>query len=377
MIKARAYLSFFFMVLIFFGLIARLYRIQIEQHDELSIRALKHHYASQSVKAERGRIFDRNGDLLVYSKNEISFYVNNKNKKNDVADSVVAAAFSKVFGKPFQHYMELLSIDKSRVCLEKKVSNKYKNAFKNLHCNRLYSETDNSRFYPYGSLAAHVLGYVNRELKGVNGIERYLDEELKGKDGKLTFQIDARKNIIAVEEKISVPPIDGKNVVLTIDKNYQSILDEELLNGFNKFGGEAAVGIIVDPNTGEILALSNIPNYDPANYNLFDNESRRNRAISDVYEPGSTIKSVFLSMLFEEKLASPNEIINTENGKYKLYSKWIRDTHSYEKLTVREVLEHSSNVGIVKLSNRISPNKFYKYLRDFGFGNETHIDLPG
>ncbi len=377
MIKARAYLIFFFIILAFFTLVAKLYTIQIKQHDKYSLIALKQQNKPKSVKAERGKIFDRNNELLAYSKNEISYFVDNRMKKNKVPDSVIAKKFSEVFNKPVKHYLDLINSGKKRVCLEEKVSKKYIKVLEKFKCDRLYYEEDNTRIYPYGSMASHILGYVNKEMIGVNGIESQLNDYLKGKDGKLILERDAAQNIVGIKEEISQPAIDGKNVVLTIDKNYQSILEEELLKGFNKFGGEAAVGIILNPNNGEILALSNIPNFDPANYNLFSDSNRRNRAISDIYEPGSTIKSVFMAMLLEENLVKLNEVINTENGKFRFHGRWIRDTHSFDKLTVREVLEHSSNVGVVKLSTRIDDNKFYKYLRDFGFGNATHIDLPG
>ncbi len=377
MIKARAYLIFFILILAFFMLAGRLYTIQVKQHDKYALMAIDQQNKTQSVKAERGRITDRNGELLAYSKNEISFFVNNAAKKKSVPDSVIAAEFSRVFGKSFSHYMNLLNSGRKQVCLEKKVSRKFNSAFSKLNCGRLYYLEDNRRIYPYGSLASHVLGYINNKFKGVDGVEGRYEKYLCGTDGKLIVEKDAAGKVVGIKSELSRPALNGKSVVLTIDKNYQKILEEELLDGFNKSGGEAAVGIIVDPKNGEILALGNLPNYDPGNYNLFDNRSRRNRAISDSFEPGSTIKSVFLSMLLEEKSVDLDEVINTENGKYKLSGAWIKDTHSFNKLTVREVLEHSSNIGIVKLSERISDNLFYKYLRDFGFGNETHIELPG
>lgn len=377
MIKARAYLIFFFLITAFFVLVGKLYTIQVKQHDKYVLTALKQQLKSKNVKAERGEIFDRNGELLAYTKNEVSFYVDNRMSKKRVPDSLIALKFSKVFGKSYNHYMKLLRSGKKQVCLEEKVSKKYVKQLGDFVVDRLYHIEDNTRIYPYGSLASHVLGYVNNKLTGVNGIERQLNDELKGRDGKLIYERDARGKMMGVNEKISKPPVNGKSVVLTIDKNYQKILDEELLNGYKKFGGESAVGIIIDPNNGEILALSNIPNFDPANYNLFKDDNRRNRAISDTYEPGSTIKSIFLAALIEENLARTDEVINTENGKYRIRGAWIRDTHAFDRLTVREVFEHSSNIGIVKLSDRINSNTFYKYFRDFGFGNETHINLPG
>ncbi len=147
--------------------------------------------------------------------------------------------------------------------------------------------------------------------------------------------------------------------------------------GLKKYEGESAVGIIMNPNTGEILALSNIPDYDPNNYNDFSIEVLRNRAITDTYEPGSTIKSLVLSILFDLNLIKENELINTENGKYNFRNVRIMDSHPFNSLTVRQILEQSSNIGMSKLSARIPDEIFYKYLRDYGFSNYTSIELPG
>ena len=376
--KSRAILIFIFVLIAFVGLVAKLYKIQVKKHDYYKFVALKQQYKKEIVKAERGSIFDRNNNLLAYTKNDISFYVDNRMSKKQVSDTVIAEKFSKVFGKDFHYYLRKLQSPQRRVCLEKKVPRDYALKLSNFIVDRLYYEEDYSRLYPYGSLASHVIGFVDRNLIGRAGIERKFEDYLKGVDGKLVIEKDVSGRIVSIDQRLSVQPKNGDNVILTIDKNIQKILEEELLNGLQKYDGKAAVGIVLNPNTGEILALADLPNYDPGNYNLFDASARRNRAISDTYEPGSTMKTVLFAMLFQDNLVREDETINTENGRYVLYRKAIiKDTHPAYKLTVKQILTHSSNIGAVKLSFRINENKFYKYLRDFGFGNVTGIDIPG
>ncbi len=369
---------FFLSVLAFFALVLRLYNIQIKNHERFKYFALRQQFKNERVKAERGAIYDRRNNLLAYTRNDVSFYVDNRMSKAQVSDTVIAEKFSKVFGKDVDYYLNLLESPVRRVCLERKVPRDFALKLSNFIVDRLYYEEDYTRVYPYGSLAAHVIGFVDRNLHGKAGVEKEFDVYLAGKDGKMVIERDVAGRIVSVDQAHSIQPQNGFNVVLTIDKEIQQILESELLKGLRRYEGKAAVGIILDPSDGKILALADLPNYDPANYNRYDDEARRNRAVTDTYEPGSTMKSIFLAMLFQEKLARENEMINTENGKYRLFRRAIiRDTHPFKRLTVKEILEHSSNIGVVKLSERISKNLFYKYLRDFGFGNRTGIEMPG
>lgn len=241
----------------------------------------------------------------------------------------------------------------------------------------LYKTEDYSRIYPYSSKGSHVIGYVDTKINGVAGIEKQYDELLKGKNGLRYIEQDVLGRLVSVNEELSITPEKGNDIQLTINNDFQNILEEELVKGINKYEGKTGVGIVMNPNSGEILAMASSPTYDPANYNLFPDSTRRNRVLTDTYEPGSTIKSIVMSMLIEENITNENELINTEHGKYRIKGATIRDTHEYDILTVQEVLENSSNVGIVKLSDKIDDKTFYKYFRDFGFGNKTSIELPG
>jgi len=375
MINSRALIIAGLLLLVFVLLIAKLFTIQISKHEYYTLVAERQQNKPQSVKAERGTIKDANGEVLSYTMDNISFYVDRRMMTPQRVDTVVSV-FSRVFDKQKKYYKKLIDDGFTNVCLEKKVSMDKAFQIKKNVIEGLFSEEDFSRIYPYGSLASHVLGYVNREMVGVEGIEKVYENELTGTDGMYTYERDVLGRILSIDEKISKAAIPGHNINLTINKTYQKILEEELSAGLQKYNGQSAVGIVMNPNTGEILALANSPDFDPANYELFPADSRRNRAITDTYEPGSTIKAITMSILFDRGLAKENEVINTENGTFVYKSVRIQDTHKHDYLTVRQVLEQSSNIGMAKLSDRIDKETLYKYLRDFGFSNATSVDLP-
>jgi len=375
MINYRALIIAAFIFLVFTALFVKLFSIQISNKDYYSFIAERQQYKPQVVKAERGIIKDINGEVLSFTRDNVSFFVDTRMVTPNSVDSITNL-FSRVFNRPAKYYRELIENGLRNICLEKKVPMEKALVLKKKVFDGLFYEEDFTRVYPYGSLASHVLGYVNKDLLGIEGLEKVYDKKLTGIDGNYVFERDVLGRIVSVDEKASTPAVPGNNIILTINKTYQKILQEELAKGLQNFGGESAVGIIMNPNNGEVLALANIPDFDPANYEIFSADARRNRAVTDPYEPGSTMKSIILSILFDQKLVSENEIINTENGKYLIRSVKISDTHAHEELTVRGVLEQSSNVGMSKLSVRFEDDILFKYLRDFGFSNPTSIELP-
>jgi len=376
MINSRALLVILVVFIVLVILIGKLFTIQVTEHEKFTRIALNQQNKFVKIKAERGIITDRNEELLAFTKNDVSLFVDTRMTDKKEKERI-ATKFSQVFNKSKNYYLKLLNSGNKNICIEKKA---YKDKVMKLVefiVDGYFEVEDFSRVYPYGSLASHLLGYVDKDCNGISGIEKFYDEKLTGTDGYKFIENDVKGRVVTVNHDLSVKAVPGYNIQLTINKNYQKILEEEIQNGIQKFKGESAIGILMDPNTGEILALTNQPDYDPANYNLFSAQPRRNRAITDTYEPGSTIKPIIMSILFEEKLATENEVINTENGKYQIRGAVIRDTHKFDKLTVREIIEHSSNIGMAKLSDRIDDDIFFRYLRNYGFGNMTSIDLPG
>ncbi|MCZ6701773.1 MAG: penicillin-binding protein [Ignavibacteria bacterium] len=376
--NSRALVVIIIILFLFTGLTVKLVEIQIIKSEELTYYAKKQQTKLETITAERGVIYDRNNTLLVYNRNDVVINLDlsmiPENSKNILAEKI-----SSTLGKSKSHYKKLMNQSSKTICIEKHV--KREKAFRlinDINISALYTVEKPTRVYQYGSLASHILGYVNNDFVGVNGIAKTFEEDLNGDDGALIVERDVRGRIITTIQDNEVKvPIPGYNLNLTIDINYQAILEDELKRGNKFYKGESATGIIMDPNTGEILALANVDDYDPNYYWKFSDSQRKNKAITDTYEPGSTIKAITLAALLDAGKCYENELVNVENGKYKFMNTYIKDTHKNNYLTVSGILEESSNIGISKLIQRLDDDTYYKYLRGFGFGTYTSITLPG
>ena len=374
--NSRVLLILIVIVLSFGALVYRLVNLQIIRSDELSYFAKRQQTNSQIIKAERGFIYDRNDVLLVYNRNDYSFHVDLRMLPTS-EKARLAGIFSKTIGKSKRHYLNLLKASGKTICLEKKIPfEKSLNLFEYKNPAFFYVEQPVSVLH-YGSLGSHVLGYVDNDYKGVNGISKSFDDVLRGKDGYRMVERNAMGEIISISETQTRPSTPGDDIYLTIDKRYQAIVEEELRKSLRQNGGESATCIIMNPQTGEILTMANISDYDPNYFWKYDDFERKNRAITDSYEPGSTFKAITFSALLDKKDCSENERIDTENGVYKFKNNYIRDSHKYESLTIRQILEESSNIGTAKLIQRMNDEEYYQYVRSFGFGTFTSITLPG
>ena len=375
--KGRVLIIVFLMIIFCSILMVRLFKIQISDHDDLIFYAKRQQIKEKNVRAERGFIYDRNMDLLVYDRNDISFFINCRNINNKEINKI-AGKFSSIFHKDASYYKNLIRSNKGELGLEKKVPRETALKLKDFTSGYLEVREDPTRIYSYDNLASHVLGYVGIEkYEGVEGIEKYYNKHLCGIDGKMMVMTDVWGRMISVSEEATVKPVMGNSIILTIDKTYQNILEEELMEGLTKYQSNSAVGIIMNPNNGEILAMAVMPDFNPNIYWEFSDEIRRDRILTDTYEPGSTFKAVSISLLLNEKLCKSSDMVYCENGDYKFKQLHIRDTHRFGMLTVKQVIEQSSNIGMSKLISRISDDDFFRYLRNYGFGNYTCIDLPG
>ena len=376
--SSRVLIITLFVFAVFVSLIVHLFTVQIGGHEKYSARAVKQQNKVYPVRAERGLIYDRNGEILAYTKDDVSLFADARMlRKNSKKRDQLANEIAKVFNTKPSKYIKLINKAKGNVCLEKKISKAKSLLLDGVVIDGFYKTQDYTRVYPYGNITSHILGYVDSECSGRDGLEKLHDAKLTGIDGELYVENDAIGRPVSIDYDKSVPAIPGHSFYLTINKVYQKILVNELKNGIREYQGKSGIGVIANPKTGEILALANVPDFNPHKYFNFSNFERRNRALTDTYEPGSTMKSIVMAILLEENLVKENNVINTENGKYRIKGALIRDTHKHDRLTVQEVLEQSSNIGMVKLSDKIDERDFYKGLRDFGFGNLSSIDLLG
>src|SRR5574338_913514 len=374
--NSRALLVIISMIIFFIALVIKLVDIQIVRAEEYSFYAQRQQTGVEKIAADRGLIYDRNNVLLVYNRADVSFYVDlrmlKQNHKNDIAK-----LFSKKFSKSRNYYLNLMNGAKKTICIEKKAPVEIAASLKKINYPGFFYKEEPTRVFHYNNLASHILGYVSADDKGVMGISEYFEQALNGEDGSRMVQKNAVGEVVTLDDEAITPAVKGDDIYLTIDKSYQLILEEELRKGVSEYGGTSGTGIIMDPNSGEILALANIDDYNPNEYWKYNDFQRRNRAITDTYEPGSTFKSFTIASLLDQNLCRLNEKLNLENGTFKFKNVRIKDTHPFNSLDVVGIIEQSSNIGVAKLVQRIDDEKYFKYLRGFGFGNSTSLTLPG
>src|SRR5260370_14289857 len=237
----------------------------------------------------------------------------------------------------------------------------------------IYFQKESKRFYPKQELAAQVLGYVNLDDEGKGGIEREFEPRLKGKPGRMLISMDAKHRWFGRVEK---DPDPGENVILTIDENIQHIAERELGRAMGDSHAETGTIIVENPHTGEVLAFATRPAVNPHAYNAAGGGALENRAVIDTYEPGSTFKIVTLAAALEEKLVKPGDVVDCQMGSITINKLLIHDHKAYGNLTVAQILQNSSDVGAIKIALRLGEQRFDHYIRAFGFGSRTGIELP-
>ncbi len=293
----------------------------------------------------------------------------------EIADeSLAARLLSGVLGVPQDVLEARMASSRSFVWISRKLPPEKVEAIEGLNLKGVYFQDENQRFYPKRDLAAHVLGFVDPDEKGLAGIEYELDNQIRSKSEKIVVMADARQRWFdggeAQRER-------GANVILTLDEKIQYIAQRELLAAIEKTRAIAGSVIVVNPNTGEILAMANWPRFNPNAANEAASESRMNRAVSALYEPGSTFKLITLAAAFDQDITRPNEVFDCENGAIYIAGHRIRDHKPFGLLNVADILAQSSDVGAIKIAVRLGAPKFYEYIRAFGFGSPTGVDLPG
>jgi cell division protein FtsI (penicillin-binding protein 3) len=253
-------------------------------------------------------------------------------------------------------------------------------AVERLRLKGVYTVQEGRRFYPHASLAAHMLGFVGVDSQGLEGIERRLDPVIRGQPRDVEADRDGRRQVIFTAG-VPVPPAQGSRVELTIDAGIQDVTERELAAGVAAARAAGGAAVVLDPSTGEVLALANVPAFDPNQPGrLGDQRWRdrvRNRAITDPYEPGSTFKAILAAAAIEERLVKPTDMFFCENGRYQIGRWRIHDSHRHGWLSFAEVIQYSSNIGATKVAERLGAERYYRYLRAFGFGARSGVELPG
>jgi cell division protein FtsI (penicillin-binding protein 3) len=371
--RRRALVVAVFLLLWMAAVGARLAYLQTSQHEWLAKRARSQQTGVETEQAVRGLILDRQGRELARSVDVDSFFADPR-QVEDVDETV--ARLSRVLDVDAPALASRLKDAKESKrgfeWLARKVDPERSQAVRALKLKGVYSVEEQKRRYPNGTLAAHVLGYVGLDENGLAGVEQVYDASLKGEAGRVRIDKDGQRKAFESEGRA---PQDGRTVVLTIDQTVQYIVERELAAAVERTHAKSAAAVVLEPHTGEVLALANAPTFDPNQAGAVSEEARRNDALQNIYEPGSTFKLVAYTAALEEKLITPETRIQCE-GSISLPGRVVHD-HAHGSLTATEALAKSSNVAAIKLGLRLGNERLYSYIRKLGFGSKTGVELPG
>jgi cell division protein FtsI (penicillin-binding protein 3) len=355
---------------------ARLIYLQVVEHGDMMMRANRQQLRTVNLPAKRGEIVDRDGHVLAYSvdADTIAADPSEVDDPERVA-ARVCAALDHCTAQQRELMTERLASKQQFVYLARQISQDEARKVKALDLPGIGFYKESRRYYPKKELAAHVLGYVGLDNVGLAGLESTFDGRMRGREGKMLLQTDARRRAMSTREERL--PTAGDGLELTIDEYLQFIADRELRTGVAENGASGGTAIILQPSTGEILAVANWPTFNPNAFNTSDVLSRRNRAVQDLYEPGSTFKIVTASAAIEEGLIRTTDPIDCSPGYITFGSRMIRDTHHYGVLPFIDVIAKSSNVGAIKVGMKVGPNRLSQYISRFGFGQTLASDFRG
>jgi cell division protein FtsI (penicillin-binding protein 3) len=349
----------------------RLVYLQIFCYGDFERRAQHQQQRSFDLSPKRGVIYDRAGRELAMSIQVDSAFVV-PSEAPDLPNTI--SLIARITKDDPRVVLADCRAHKTFCWVARKADAETIERIRALNLQGIHFQKEPKRFYPKRELAAQILGYVGTDDQGLSGLERQFNQQLQGKPGKLMISVDARKRWFASVEK---EPEAGNSVVLTVDQNIQYIAERELERGMQETHAIAGTVIVENPHTGEVLALTNRPTFNPNIRKEIRNEALKDRAVSDVYEPGSTFKMVTISAGLEEKITRPDEMFDCQMGSIVINGMRIRDSKPHGVLSVADILAESSDVGAIKVALRLGDERFYKYIRAFGFGQQTGIELPG
>ena len=359
---------------LFFTIIAaKAVYLQIFCGPWLSQKAANQYKASFKSFEKRGTIYDTNLKAMAVSVDVTSIAAHPAQIKDAQAMAKSLAETLKIDRKEL---INKLSSNKKFVWIKRRVTPKETEAVRNLKIAGIDFIPEHNRFYPNKMLAAQILGFTNIDDHGIEGIEFYYDAHLRGSTSKFTVLKDALGRGFDAEKR-RVSNYRGNNLILTIDSTIQYIAEKALEEAVTEFSAKSGMAIIMAPKTGAILALAHFPFFNPNAFNDFDKKLWRNRIITDLFEPGSTMKIFSAAAAMESGSSLPNSIFYCENGAYKIGKEVVHDIRPYGWLSLQQIIKHSSNIGAVKVSEITGTESLYKTLRDFGFGAKTGIDCPG
>ena len=373
-----------FVVFWMLGISARLVYLQVSKHEKLVARAQKQQQEAVPTTPQRGPVLDRQGRELARSIDTLSVFIapeefDKKTEEQTTGEiECTSTALATVLGlEPRELITRIADARKSGsrfIWLARRLPPDHAAQIEALNLTGVHMRKEPKRFYPNGPLAASILGFVGLDGNGLAGIEQVYNERISGEPGKLFIERDSRGRAY---ESTEVPGRPGHTVVLTVDQTIQYHAEAALTTAITQSNAKSGTAIVLDPRTGEILALANAPTFDPNNVGAVSPATRANWALQHVYEPGSTFKIVAFSAAIEKGLVKPTDRIDCQMGSITVAKRVIRDHTPFGSLTITEALAKSSNVAAIKLGLKVGDPEMHQYITRFGFGSRTGIELPG
>lgn len=372
-INLRINIVFIFFSFLFVAIFLKITYLQLFRTKFFKKLADSQHVTVIPLGGERGSIYDREGRVLATNIDVYSVYASPHliGDKEEIVEKL-----TNILNIEKNRLIEKLSSSRKFVWLKRKITWEEKAKLEKLSLEGIGFLREKKRFYPQGVIASHILGGVDIDNKGIESVELFYDQYLRGKQGFVTGFKDASSYSLIFYPQV-LNPQEGADIFLTIDAQIQYWAETFLKETIDNFGAKAGSVVVVDPFNGEILALANWPTFDPNNIGGFPPENRRNRAITDAFEPGSVFKIVTLTAAVAEKKSWGRETIFCEEGKYKIPGGILHDWKPYGELSFEDVFKKSSNIGVAKIASQLGKDTIYKYIKKFGFGKKTNVDLPG
>lgn len=373
-LKVRIFLIFGFFMVFYAAIFARAFQLQVLEGKHLQRMAARQHKRTVNIQPKRGGIYDRNLKELAVSLEVDSVYV--QPSKVD-SPRQTARRLAPMLSMDAPELERKLRGDNNFVWLKRQVdlTDDQRKAVEDLDGIGLMKES--RRYYPNRQLASNLIGFTGVDSKGLEGIELYYDRMLRGESARFSSDKDAMGRLILYEDIDKTAPVHGMVVELTIDKTIQYIAEKALKKEVEDSSARGGTALVMDPGTGEILAMASVPTFDPNAFGAFSDGERRNRAVADAVEPGSVFKTFLISAALEENAVKTGDSFYCEMGSYRVANRTFHDVEKNGWLTVSQILKVSSNIGAAKIGEKLGKVQLYRYLKAYGFGEKTGIDLPG
>jgi cell division protein FtsI (penicillin-binding protein 3) len=376
-LKFRIFTLLVLFLVLFVALISRAFQIQVLSGESLKSLAERQHIKTLHVEPERGIIFDRNGEKLAASVLVDSVFADPSKIGNP---KEAAGSLASILKVDKEKILKKLSTSKSFCWLARKIPPDQARSVESLNIDGVFLTKEPKRFYPNGELAGRLIGFVGLDSTGLEGMELKYENYLKGSPEKLIWARDAKgKRLYPRVENAAAKKEESYNLILTIDSRIQHLVETKLSEAIASKSAKGGFAVVMDPKTGEILALADQPGFDPNKFGSYNVGKGKNKVITDCFDPGSTFKPFLAAAALEEGIAKETDRFNCENGAYAIADRVFHEANrkKYGSLAFRDVIKYSSNIGCVKISEKLGKEKFYEYITKFGFGSKTGIDLPG